>query len=258
MLKKSFDIWEFLADLNFTQHVGGLRTTEELIRQCHISKGKNILDVGCGNGRTSCYLVKKYGCKVVGIDRNEKMIKRAKERAIRYGVDDKIEFKVIDAQYLPFENNIYDAVISESVIVFIKDKQRVINEFARVTKQGGYIGLNEGTFIKENPPPPKELISYLKHHSIDQTDFLTYNIGEKLLKGARLKDISVTINKIDTQCEFKSICNYVGFSDTIAVLFNLLRIYIKSPTQRKIIKTLFLTPDSFKDYIGHGIYVGKK
>ena len=44
---------------------------------------------------------------------------------------------------LPFEADRFDAVIVESVLAFVDDKPRAIRECIRVTKPGGYVGLNE-------------------------------------------------------------------------------------------------------------------
>ena len=86
-----------------------MKATKEMIELCRIEKGKLILDVGCGTGKTSCYITKKYGCSVVGVDISKKMISWSQKRAIREGLEDKIEFRVSDAQNLPFEDRIFDA-----------------------------------------------------------------------------------------------------------------------------------------------------
>ena len=86
--------------------------------------------------------------KVVAIDISRDMVKRAEERAKKKRVKDKVEFRVADAQNLPFEDDLFDAVISESVNAFIEDKQKAINEYKRVVKPGGYIGFNEATWIE--------------------------------------------------------------------------------------------------------------
>jgi len=62
-----------------------------------------------------------------------------------------VEFRVADDQHLPFENNIFDAIIGEAIITFVKNKQKAVNECTRVVKPGGYIGLNEPTWIKTPP-----------------------------------------------------------------------------------------------------------
>jgi arsenite methyltransferase len=109
--------------------MGGLKATRKLIELCHIDKGKYVLDVGCGVGVTPCYLAKELGCEVVGVDISEKMIYRANERARREGVEDRVEFIVTDAQNLPFEDAIFEAVIGESVTAFPEDKERAVSEY---------------------------------------------------------------------------------------------------------------------------------
>ena len=68
--------FEFLADMGFTKHIGGMASTEELIKTCRINVGKYVLDVGCGVGLTPCCLARTYGCHVVGVDITAGMIDR--------------------------------------------------------------------------------------------------------------------------------------------------------------------------------------
>jgi arsenite methyltransferase len=126
--------------------MGGLKATRELIESCHIGQGQYILDVGCGTGVTPCYLVKRYGCRVVGIDISDKMIVWANETASSERVESRVEFRVADAQELPFDNAIFDVVICESVNVFVPDKPKAVDEYARVIKPGGYVGLSLQSF----------------------------------------------------------------------------------------------------------------
>ena len=83
--------FELQAMFGATKHAGGLRATRELIELCHVDKGKYVLDVGCGVGMTPCYLAERHGCRVVGVDLRESMIERARERAGREGVEDRVE-----------------------------------------------------------------------------------------------------------------------------------------------------------------------
>lgn len=123
-IEEKSDYFDFAAKVGLTKHLGGLVATEELIELCHIGEGKYILDVGCGAGVTPSYIAKRYGCKVVGVDISEGMIERSREMAKREGVADRAEFRVADAQDLPFEDDLFDAIITESVTSFPDDKQR--------------------------------------------------------------------------------------------------------------------------------------
>lgn len=162
-----------------------MKATRELAEVCCIVEDSYVLDVGCGVGITACYLAKEYGCKVVGVDLSEMMVKRSKERTKRKNIEDKVEFKIGDAQDLPFKDGVFDAVICESVVAFPEDKQKVVSEYVRVTKPGGYVGMNEVTWV-ETPPP--ELVEYLSR-AMGQVEFLTPDGWKELLEGAGLTDI---------------------------------------------------------------------
>ena len=71
--------FDFAAYAGFTKHLGGVKATEELATSCHIGAGSYVLDVGCGAGVTACFLAKRYGCRVVGVDILPAMVQRCRE-----------------------------------------------------------------------------------------------------------------------------------------------------------------------------------
>ena len=93
-----FNYLELLSHLGVTRHLRGLKATNELIELCRMEKGKFILEVSCGTGKISCYITKKYGCSVVGLDISEKMIPWSKERVIKESIIDIVDFMQSDAQ----------------------------------------------------------------------------------------------------------------------------------------------------------------
>jgi ubiquinone/menaquinone biosynthesis C-methylase UbiE len=147
-------LFEVQAYMDLSKHIGGTKATDELVQACKITKDSNVLDVGCGVGQTPVYLAQKYGCKVTGIDVSARMIKRAIERKEKNNAT-RTTFLVADASdILPFENDTFDIVMTESVLNFIEDKEKALQEFKRVAKQGGYIGLNEVYLINDEREPP--------------------------------------------------------------------------------------------------------
>jgi len=240
-----------------TKHMGGLEATKELIELCHVNKNSYVLDVGCGVGLTACYMAKEYGCKLIAIDISEEMIKRAEEMAKRKGVEDKVEFKVADAQALPFEDNLFDAVISESTNAFIENKQKAINEYKRVAKPGGYVGFNEVTWI-ETPPP--ELVEYLSH-ALGGAEFLTTEGWKGLLKEAGFSNIIARIHTTTAWRQWANEVKEIDMRDFLNAWGRFLLLSFKSQEVRKYIKEIYKPPKSifrvFK-YFGYGIYVGRK
>ena len=241
-----------------TKHFGGLKATEELAEVCHINKDTYVLEVGCGSGITACYLTKKYGCRVVGVDISEQMIEWAQKRANREGVADRLEFRTADAQNLPFDDDLFDAVICESVTAFVNDQQRTVNEYVRVAKPGGYVGLNEGTWVKT--PPPTELVAFIDR-VLAKATFHTSAGWRELMDNAGLTDIVARTYTFTALRQFINERRELGLNDLVRAWGRFFSLYITSPMFRKyarditpsytIIKSLFA-------YLGYGIYVGRK
>lgn len=95
-------------------HPGGLDITRELAELCRISKGASVLEVACGTGETACLLGSKFGARVIGVDQSRRMIQRANEKAKQQGLE--IDFQLADAHNLPFNDNFFDAVLSECAV----------------------------------------------------------------------------------------------------------------------------------------------
>jgi len=249
--------FELQSSWGMTKHMGGVKATEQLIELCHINKDKYVLVVGCGVGVTPCYLAQRYGCRVVGVDLSERMVDRSKERAKRKGVAERAEFRVADAQNLPFEDALFDAVICESVNAFIEDRPRALSEYVRVVKPGGYVGLNEVTWL-ETPPP--DLVKYL--YRIVSAEFLAGNGGwKKLLEGSGLREIVARTYKANPLSQWVSEVRQFEFLDFLGAWYRFLFLLIKSPACRRFARDALAMPRSifsiFK-YCGYGIYVGRK
>ena len=162
-------------------------------------KNNYILDVGCGVGATACIIATKVGCRVIGVDIMEKMVERFQGKSIPRKVTDRVEFRVADAQDLPFEDNLFDAVITESVTAFPADKQKAVNEYARLVKPGGYVGLNETTWLKA--PPPPEVVAWAAQDVGASVKPLTPAAWTELMVAAGLREIVTKTYAINTQDE---------------------------------------------------------
>lgn len=100
--------------------------------------GDRVLDVACGSGSAALVAARRY-CEVAGIDYVSELIERAEIRARGEGLE--VDFRVEDAQDLPFPDDSFDAVVSVFGVQFAPDQERAANELLRVCKPGGTIGL---------------------------------------------------------------------------------------------------------------------
>ena len=100
--------------------------------------GERVLDVACGSGTAALVAARRY-CEVTGIDYVPALIERARMRAAADALD--VEFRVGDAQALPFADAAFDVVLSVYGVQFAPDQQRAASELLRVCRPGGRIAL---------------------------------------------------------------------------------------------------------------------
>jgi arsenite methyltransferase len=246
--------FELQAYVGTTKHMGGFETTKELIELCHINEETYVLDAGCGVGATACYLAKRYGCRVAGVDLSEGMIARSHERAKREGVEDSVEFRSADVRNLPFDDVLFDVVICESVATFIEDKRQVASEFVRVTKPGGYVGLNEEIWLKT---PPAELVEFAKRTWEIKAQVPTADGWVGLLEDVGLRNIVVKTYKLNARRESTQVQRY-RFQDMWRMFYRALFLYIKSSAFRRYMGDRKYVPKDFFEYLGYALFVGRK
>ena len=116
-----------------------LETAEERIPlyiEVGLKDAKLILDVGCGSGIVTRDIARLTKGKVVAVDGSKDMIKVAKNVLKPYK---NVELKVGDANNLPLEDNMFDIVTCNLLLMWTDDPQKVVNEMSRVTKPGGTV-----------------------------------------------------------------------------------------------------------------------
>lgn len=245
-------IYELVAEVGFKKyfHLGGFDATKELIDLCPINKNSCVIDIGCASGKTACYLARRYGCYVIGVDILPGMVERAKERARAERVTGRVEFKVGDAQQLPLEDDLFDIVLGEFITGLVNDKAGAVSEYVRVAKPGGTIGLNEATWLKA--PPPQEIIEFLDRTAGFKNELFTTDGWQNLLERSGIKQIRARMYKSESLSDPKE-----DIKDLVRSLPKVLYSLIRHPGFRAFIKMSMAAPNNLLDYFGYGLYVGR-
>lgn len=248
------DIFDFMARyVGLTViHPGGLSATSRLAEACGLREGDRVLDLGCAKGTTAIYLARKRGCNVTGIDLSEELVAKAVSLARRARVTHRTHFQVGDAHSLPFPDGEFDAVVSQAVLVLVRDKSRVIREALRVTKPGGHLGWLELSW--QHKPSPQFLQSVsdvLCAYCMLNVE--TFQDWQSLLREAGLADLAASLFPLPP-ASLPAMFRDEGFRNAVRVLLRtVLSRSIQTRTRR--MRRFF---QAHADMFGYGVYVGHK
>lgn len=107
-----------------------------IISNYRINKGMKILELGCGTGdmwKNRESLISNCSTLILS-DFSEGMVTAAKENVGNY---DNIEYKVLDIQEIPYEDETFDAVIANMMLYHVPDIYTGVAEVRRVLKRDG-------------------------------------------------------------------------------------------------------------------------
>lgn len=110
-----------------------------------------ILDVATGTGDFALAALQMNPEKVTGVDISEAMLAKGVQKILRKGLQDKIEFRVGDAENLPFPENTFDGVISGFGVRNFEDTGKGIREMCRVLRKGGRVVILEFSMPRKSP-----------------------------------------------------------------------------------------------------------
>jgi ubiquinone/menaquinone biosynthesis C-methylase UbiE len=99
-----------------------------------------VLDIGTGPGFVAIHiarLLQGSGCRVVGLDLSEAMLRVAAENAAREGLNSALSWREGDAEAMPFDDGSFDFVVSSGSLHHWEDPVRVFDEIARVLRDDG-------------------------------------------------------------------------------------------------------------------------
>lgn len=105
-------------------------------RYIFISKfasARDVLEVGCGTGYGSSYLLRRGVKRMVGVDVSGKSLRLATTNFKR----ENLEFVMADGECLPIRDNSFDLVISFGVIDHLNHPQEYLSECRRVLRDNG-------------------------------------------------------------------------------------------------------------------------
>ena len=116
------------------------RWRRAMVRAVAARPEDRVLDVATGTGMVAIALVRRYGCRVVGLDQSPEMLAGARAKLDRDpGVADRIELVRGEAESIPFSDAEFDHLTFTYLLRYVEDPRATLTELARVVKTGGRI-----------------------------------------------------------------------------------------------------------------------
>ena len=170
-------------------------------------RGDQVLDLAGGTGDLTILLSRRVGPKgrVVLSDINSSMLEEGRKRLINKGIVENVEFKQINAEHIPFDDNTFDIVTIGFGLRNVTDKLAALKEMKRVLKPGGRVVILE--FSKPTVPGLGSLY-----------DFYSFNIIPKMGKliaddEASYRYLTESIRMHPGQEELKAMMLEAGFDE---------------------------------------------
>jgi SAM-dependent methyltransferase len=136
--------------------------TKVILERAGLGPGMRVLDVGSGVGDVAFIAAEIVGPSgtVIGIDRSDVALARARERAAERGLDN-VEFHQGDLQdWRP--NASFDAAIGRLVLLYVDDPAQAVERVASMVRPGGVVTFMEYDMAAVESVPSLPLVEQVR------------------------------------------------------------------------------------------------
>jgi predicted TPR repeat methyltransferase len=136
-IENAYDIWadQYDTNLNKTRDLD----TEATVKTLNKLNFSQVIELGCGTGKNTRYLLKKAD-KIIGLDFSQEMLNKAKSKI----KDQRAEFRKADlSEEWQIENNFADLITCSLVLEHIKDLDFVFSQAHEKLKNTGNFFVSE-------------------------------------------------------------------------------------------------------------------
>lgn len=164
-----------------------LETTEKEFRL------GDVLDLGTGTALIPVELCKQHsGCRVMAVDMAVSMLDLAVYNVAAAGLEERIQIKQADAKQLGFQDQMFDAVISNSIIHHIPEPFECLQEMQRVTRVGGIL------FVRDlmRPQNRESLNQLVETYTGEETKYSQKLFADSLHAALSLDEIREMVEQL--------------------------------------------------------------
>lgn len=158
-----------------------------------LAQGERILDLGAGTALIPIEFCRQSARgQILGVDLAEEMLKAARRNVGRAGITDRVSLQKCDAKSLPFEDGIFAAVMSNSIIHHIPEPLDCFREMVRVLKPGGLL------FVRDlmRPESSNEVERLVRENAAEETEYSQQLFRQSLHAALTVDEVRRTIGRL--------------------------------------------------------------
>jgi len=96
-----------------------------------------LLDLACGSGGPGLWLARESGANLIGVDISIRALEQAAQRAIRFGIAERVKYLHGSMKTTGLDSDSFDAVVSIDALWMASDKRAVLQEVRRLLHSQG-------------------------------------------------------------------------------------------------------------------------
>ncbi len=154
----------------------------------------HFLDVGTGPAQIPILLAQHCpNIRITAIDLSAEMLKIAKRHVTDANLTDRITLKLVDAKELPYADNTFDGLISNSIVHHIHDSLRALKEMGRVAKPEGVVLIRD--LIR--PETLADAQAFVDRYAADDTPYQQKLYYDSFLAAFTLAEVNQMLTQMD-------------------------------------------------------------
>ena len=160
--------------------------------------GNDILDVGTGTAQIPVELCRlSEDCRIIAIDMAVHMLDLARFNIEVDGFTQRIFLQQIDAKDMLFESEMFDCVMSNSIIHHIPEPLAVLAESIRVTRPGGLL------FFRDllRPESGEEVAHLVSTYAGDENEHQRQMFDDSLRAALSLSEVRAMVSSLGFEAE---------------------------------------------------------
>lgn len=158
------------------------------------AKTGHFLDVGTGPAQIPILLAQRCpDIRLTAIDLSEEMLKIAKRHVAAAELAERITLEHVDAKTLPYPDNTFDGLISNSIVHHIHDSLRALKEMSRVVKPGGLVLIRDLV----RPETPEAAQVFVDKYAAEDTPYQQQLYYDSFLAAFTIAEVNEMLVQMD-------------------------------------------------------------